>query len=134
MLYIDRLAEEQIEAAIRRGELDDLPGQGQRLDLDDERVIPEALRVAYRVLKNAGCLPPEFGLRSEIRELEGLLHQVEVDTESQALRRRLSLLKTRLALQGRELHLSAQEGAYRQKLLDRLAADKAGKGVHRVGD
>ena len=134
MLYIDRLAEEQIEAAIRRGELDDLPGEGQRLQLEDERVIPENLRVAYRVLKNAGCLPPEFGLRSEIRELEGLLHQAEVDAESQALRRRLCLLKTRLALQGRELHLSTQEGAYRQKLLDRLAVHETGEGVRDIGD
>lgn len=127
MLYIDRLAEEQIEAAIRRGELDDIPGQGERLELEDDRVIPEALRVAYRVLKNAGCLPPEFGLRNEITELEGLLHQAEADAESQALRRRLCLLKTRLALQGRELDLSSQEGAYRQKLLGRLAADKTGR-------
>ncbi len=124
MLYIDRLAEEQIEAAIRRGELDDLPGEGQRLQLEDDRVIPEALRVSYRVLKNAGCLPPEFGLRNEIRELEGLLHQAEADAESQAIRRRLCLLKSRLALQGRELNFSIQEGAYRQKLLERLAGDE----------
>ena len=127
MLYIDRLAEEQIEAAIRRGDLDDLPGQGQRLELEDDRVIPEALRVAYRALKNAGCLPPEFGLRNEINELEGLLHQAEADAESRAIRRRLCLLKTRLALRGRELNLSSQEGAYRQKLLDRLAADETGR-------
>ncbi len=128
MLYIDRLAEEQIEAAIRRGDLDDLPGQGQRLELEDDRIIPEDLRVAYRVLKTAGCLPPEFGLRNEITELEGLLHRAETDAESQAVRRRLSLLKARLALQGRELNLSSQEGAYRQKLLERLAADQPAAG------
>lgn len=57
---IDALAEQQIAAAISRGELDDLPGQGKPLLLDDDRFVPESLRAAYRILKNAGYLPPEL--------------------------------------------------------------------------
>lgn len=120
MLLLDRLAEEQIKAALRRGELDDLPGAGRPLELEDESAVPEDLRVAYRLLKNAGCVPPEFTLRNEILQLEGLLMQVETDAECDSLRRRLSLLKARLALAGRELNLLAEEGAYREKLLSRL--------------
>ena len=49
------LAERKIEEAIERGELDDLPGAGQPLDLDDlDPLLPEELRMAYRILKNAG--------------------------------------------------------------------------------
>ena len=121
MLFIDRLAEEQIEAAIRRGELDDLPGQGRRLELEDDLLVPEALRVAYRLLKNAGCLPPEFALRNQVCELEGLLQQAETDGESQAISGRLGLLKARLAVMGREFDLALQESTYRRKLLHRLA-------------
>jgi len=117
MLLIDRLAEETIEAAQRRGDFDDLPGAGKPLSLDDNSAVPESLRVAYRILSNAGCLPPEQQLRREIRELEGLLQQLETSAEEQRLRRRLLLLQTRLALQGRESNPLIEEGAYREKLL-----------------
>ncbi len=121
MLLIDALAEEQISAAIRRGEFDDLPGQGEPLALDDDSAVPESLRVAYRILKNAGCLPPEQQLRNEIRQVEELLHQVESDAEQESIRRRLCLLRTRLALEGRDANLLLEEGAYRDKLMRRLA-------------
>ena len=121
MLLIDSLAEEQIQSAIRRGELDDLPGQGRPLDLVDDSAVPQELRVAYRLLKNAGCLPPELALRNEISEIEGLLSQVDLDAEQQSLRRRLCLLKTRLALHGRESSLLVEQGDYRAKLVQRLA-------------
>ena len=121
MLLLDRLAEEQILAAIDRGELDDLPGRGEPLVLEDDSAVPEELRVAYRFLRNAGCLPPEMELRREIRQLEGLLQRIEADTEEQQIRSRLCLLKTRLSLRGRDIDLLAQEGAYREKLLRRIA-------------
>jgi hypothetical protein len=123
MWLIDSLAEEQIQAAIRRGDLDRLPGQGRPLNLADDAGVPEHLRAGYRLLKNAGCLPPEMTLRREIRSLEALLGQIEADHEARPLRQRLGLLRTRLALRGRESSLLLQEDAYRRKLLCRLARD-----------
>lgn len=123
MLLIDRLAEENILAAARRGEFDDLEGAGKPLQLDDDSSVPEALRVAYRLLKNAGCLPPEAQLRHEIRQIEDLLGRVDAGAEALSLRRRLLLLRTRLAMQGRDIDLLAEEGAYREKLLHRLGGD-----------
>jgi hypothetical protein len=123
MLLIDRLAEENILAALRRGEFDDLPGSGKPLSLDDDSAVPEALRVAYRILANAGCLPPEQQLRREIRELEDLLLQLDSHAEERRLRRRLLLLQTRLALQGRESSPLVEDSAYREKLLRRMRRD-----------
>ena len=120
MLLIDSLAEEQIEAAIRRGEFEQLPGQGRPLKLEDDSVVPEGLRVGFRILKNAGCLPPELLLRSEISEVESLLNQAETGDLAFGLRRRLQLLKTRLALHGREINLLEREDEYRLKLVHRL--------------
>ncbi len=54
------LAERKIEEALARGELEGLPGAGRPLDLDDDRLVPEELRMAFRVLKNAGLVPPEL--------------------------------------------------------------------------
>jgi hypothetical protein len=123
MLLIDSLAEEQIRSAIRRGELDDLVGMGRPLALEDDSVVPDELRVAYRMLKNAGCLPPELTLRNEIRQLQGLLAQVEIDAEQESLRRRLFLLKARLAIQGREVNLLVEESGYREKLLRKMTRE-----------
>ena len=66
----DLIAEQKIAEAIARGELDNLPGAGRPLDLDDDALIPEELRLAYRILKNAGYLPPELETLNEIAQLE----------------------------------------------------------------
>jgi len=67
---LDFLAERRIAEAVSRGELDDLPGAGRPLDLDDGAFVPEELRVAYRILKNAGFVPPEVETLNEIAQLE----------------------------------------------------------------
>jgi hypothetical protein len=55
MLALEIIAERKIEGAIARGEFDNLPGAGRPLDLDDiDPLLPEALRMAQRILKNAG--------------------------------------------------------------------------------
>ena len=66
------IAERRIAEAIAQGELDDLPGAGQPLALDDDSLVPEELRLAYRILKNAGFVPPEVESLNEIAELERL--------------------------------------------------------------
>ena len=123
MLLLDRLAEENIEAAMRRGEFDRLQGAGKPLVLDDDSAVPEELRAAYRVLRNAGCLPPEQALRNEIRQIEDLLGRVETGADEARLQRRLLLLRTRLAMGGRDSNLLFLEDAYRARLLQRLAPD-----------
>ena len=125
MWLIDSLAEERIQAALRAGELDDLPGSGRPLELDDDCHIPPELRVAYRILKNAGCVPPELELRNEVDELEALLDTLDDDLEQRRIQRRLCLLATRLAGRGRDFDLLLRESAYREKLLLRLAGGAA---------
>jgi len=74
----DLIAERKIAEAIANGELDHLPGEGRPLDLDEDALVPEDLRLAYRILKNAGYATVEevevmpenvrFGLPPEIVE------------------------------------------------------------------
>jgi hypothetical protein len=71
------LAERRIEEALARGELDDLPGAGRPLELDDDPLIPADLRVAYRILKNAGYVPPEVARAKAVRKLALLETRVE---------------------------------------------------------
>ena len=122
MLLLDQLAERRIAEARDKGELQGLPGEGRALQLDEDPLVPETLRVGYRILKNAGFLPPEIEARREIAALEDLLSLVEAG-ESQIARpdkarRRLALLKSRLAVaRGDSL---AQSPAYQEQLLDRF--------------
>ena len=67
---LEFLAEQRIAEAIAKGELDDLPGAGRPLELDDDALIPEELRLAWRILKNAGYVPPELATLNEIAQLE----------------------------------------------------------------
>ncbi|HAM34212.1 MAG TPA: DUF1992 domain-containing protein [Deltaproteobacteria bacterium] len=82
------MAERRIQEAIERGEFDDLPGKGKPLDLgEDDRTVPAEHRMAYRILKNAGLLPPEVELHKEILRLTDLLDAIH-DEESRRERRR----------------------------------------------
>lgn len=97
MLTLDAIAERRIREAQERGEFDDLPGAGAPLDLDDDALVPEDLRAAYRVLKNSGFLPPELEACREIREVEQLLQRVTDDGERARLLSRINFLLGRSA-------------------------------------
>ncbi|MGZ8448574.1 MAG: DnaJ family domain-containing protein [Candidatus Deferrimicrobiaceae bacterium] len=81
MLLLGNIAERKIREAIERGEFANLPGAGKPLRLEDDSMIPEDLRVAYKILKNAGCIPAELELRREIITLRDLLRSIEDDDE-----------------------------------------------------
>jgi hypothetical protein len=69
----EKIIESRIKKAQEQGAFDNLPGKGLPLELEDDRHIPEDLRLAHKVLKNADCLPQEVQLRKEIRRTEDLL-------------------------------------------------------------
>ena len=81
MDIIEKIAEKKIKEALEKGELDNLPGAGKPLSFDDESFVPEEQRLAYRVLKNAGCIPPELELRKEITGLRQLIDTIDDDRE-----------------------------------------------------
>ena len=111
MLVFDRVAEQKIAEALARGEFDDLPGAGRPLALEDDALVPEDLRLAYRILKNAGFVPPEVEARREIAELERLLFEGEtLDATARArAAKKLALLRARI------------EPVYCERVLGRLA-------------
>jgi Domain of unknown function (DUF1992) len=94
---LDFLVELRIQEAISRGELANLPGEGRPLELEDDALVPEDLRAAYRILKNAGFVPPEVQALREIAQLEDFVNREGEDAAARAKAvRKLSLLKTRI--------------------------------------
>ncbi len=107
--------------AMERGEFDDLEGSGKPLQLDDDRHVPPELRAAYRLLKNAGFVPPEVELRREISRIEDLIAGTQDMAERTKAAQRLSYLTMQLNLARREkVDLRVQE-TYYQKLHARLS-------------
>lgn len=60
------IAENRIAEAVARGELQGLPGEGHPLDLYEDPLVPEELKMAKRILKNA-----EISLGEIFGELRG---------------------------------------------------------------
>jgi len=108
MLLIDQIAEQKIMVAILNGELDNLPGQGQPLHLDDDRSVPEELRVAYRLLKNSGFLPPAANLRKEIAGMNQLLMQAVSEDEQVKLSKRMDYLLMQLSTMNRNSSICSE--------------------------
>ncbi|MBI2998909.1 MAG: DUF1992 domain-containing protein [Deltaproteobacteria bacterium] len=100
--YFHRIVEERIRQAQQAGAFDNLPGKGKPLELEDLSWVPEDLRAAYIMLKNAHVLPPEAQLLKEIHTLEDLLKYVEDEGKRSSMVKsiywkmiRLDLLKRR---------------------------------------
>jgi len=69
MHVLEWIAERRIEEAVARGELQGLPGEGRPLDLYEDPLVPEDMKMARRILKNADTnLAEVFGdLFEELR-------------------------------------------------------------------
>jgi hypothetical protein len=117
---IDQIVEERIQAAMACVEFDHLPGAGKPLQLDDERMIPEHLRMAYRILKNAGFIPPELEALQEINQLQALIGKAEEGENRRRAGERLRYLCYKLEASGL-IHTSrAVIAQYEETLLNRL--------------
>ena len=70
----ENIVEERIRRAQKRGLFENLTGAGKPLPRDViGDTVSEELRLSYRILKNADCLPPEVEVQKEIRRTEDLL-------------------------------------------------------------
>jgi hypothetical protein len=121
VLWFETIAEQKIREAVERGELADLPGQGRPLDLTAEPLIQEDLRVAYRILKNAGFLPPQLEAQKEIHDLGELIRGMDAGSERSKALGKLHLLNAQLSASrrgGTNLQVEAQ---YYEKLVERLS-------------
>ena len=87
-----RLVEDRIQKAQDEGVFDSLPGKGKPLNLEDDSFVPEDLRLTFKVLKNARCLPIEMELRKVIFSLRQLLDAAIDPEDRRAVRRELNLL------------------------------------------
>lgn len=120
----DKIAEERIREAIEHGEFDDLPGRGKPLKLEDDSHLPADLRLAYKILKNANCLPPELELRREIRTTEQLLSGIEDTQEKYKQMKKLNYLVMKLNMTRRGSVALEENQYYYEKVVEKVGRKK----------
>ena len=108
-MAFERLAERLIREAMSEGKFDGLPKRGA-IDLEEYFKLPSELRMAYSILKSAGCVPEEVELLREVDRLESQLAAAQDESRRGPLRRAVSDARLKLDL--------ALERARRQRVLN----------------
>ena len=115
-----KIAEQRIREAQEKGDFDNLPGEGEPLNLQDDRNIPEDLRLAHKILKNAYCLPPELDEKKKIRQMEDMLENVSDEKEKYKLLKKINFKIMKLNMMGNRSPLLEEKQLYFKKLVQKL--------------
>lgn len=113
------IAEQRIQDATAKGVFDDLPGRGKALELEDDSAIPEDLRMAYKILKNSGYVPPELEYRKEAQTIVELLEHCTDVREKVRQMRRLDVVMAKIE-KSRGKTSSLKHSAYYTQIVSRL--------------
>jgi len=120
----DRIIEERIRRAQQKGEFDNLEGTGKPLIFENDDHVAGELRLAYKILKNADCLPPEVELKKEIERTEDLLIGMEDTAEKYLTIKKLNFLIMKVNSIGNMRIDLEMPQKYSGKLIERLEASK----------
>lgn len=118
----EKIVEERILKAQKKGEFDNLPGSGKPLVFDDGRCVSEELRLAYKILKNADFVPPEIELKKEIKQTEELLAGMQETSEKYRILNKLNFLIMKLnSMRNTSIQLEMPQ-LYTEKLVERFGS------------
>jgi hypothetical protein len=120
----DRIIEERIRRAQQKGEFENLAGSGKPLVFKDDGHVAEELRLAYKILKNADCLPAEIELKKEITRTEELLSGMRDTAAKYRTLKKLNFLIMKLNSIGNLPIDFEMPQKYSAKMFDRLEAPR----------
>ncbi len=86
------IAEQKILQAMQERDLSDSKNKYKPLPLEDDSFVPAELKMAYKILKNSGFLPPEVEERKEVKRLEDLIISTEDEHERLRQMKKLQVL------------------------------------------
>ncbi len=114
---LHRIAERKIEQAIREDRGHDLSHwKNKRLPLEDDMAnVPTHLRMAYRILRNAGYVPEEIALQKEIVRIEDMLANCSDEQVKIKQMKKLEFLRVKLDTRmGKKLRVDSDSPYYRK--------------------
>jgi hypothetical protein len=122
-----RIAERKILEAMKEGDLNSEKWKNTPLPLDDDRFVPDDLKMAYKILKNSGYLPPEIETKKEIKKLEDLIACTEEEHIRLKQMKKLNVLLMKLeAKRSTPANIATQDDYYR-KVVERITLNSTRK-------
>ena len=88
--------------------------------MEDDSHIPPDLRMPYKILKNAGCIPPELQLKKEIRQMEDMLDNIPDEKEKYRLIKKINYQIMKLNMMGKKSPLLEETELYYSKVINKL--------------
>jgi hypothetical protein len=127
MDLLTRIAERKISQAIEDGSLNFAKWKNMPLPKDDDMQVPDDLKIAYKILKNAGYLPPEIEAKKEIQTLEEMIARTEDEHVRLKQMKKLNVLLLKLETTRKSpTNLAAQDDYYR-KVVERISLNSRKK-------
>ena len=122
-----KIIEDRIRKAQQKGEFENLAGSGKPLVLKEDGHIAEELRLSYKILKNADCLPPEVELKKEIERTEDLLRGMQDTAAKYRTLKKLNFLIMKLnSMRDMSIDFEVPQ-RYSAKLVDRVERQNKNK-------
>ena len=115
------IAEQKIAQAMQEKDLNSPKWKNKPLPLEDDRFVPDDLKMAYKILKNSGYLPPEIEDRKEVKRIEDLIAATEDEHERLKQMKKLNVLMMKIdAKRSFSSSISEQQDYYR-KVVERIS-------------
>lgn len=114
------IAEQKITQAMQEKDFNSPKWKNKPLPLDDDKFVPDDLKMAYKILKMSGYLPKEIEERKEIKKLEDLIACTEDEHERLKQMKKLNVLLMKMnERRDAPVNISSQSEYYR-KVVERI--------------
>ena len=121
-----RIAERKITEAMKTQDFTSEKWKNKPLPLDIDSNIPDDLKMAYKILKNSGYLPPEIEEKKEVQRLEELIAATEDEHERLRQMKKLNVLLMKIDAKRSTPSNIAQQDDYYRKVVERISVKKKG--------
>lgn len=121
------IAEQKILKAMEERDLNSPKWKNKPLPLEDDHLVPEDLKIAYKMLKNSGYLPPELEERKEIKQIEDLIASTEDEHERLKQMKKLNVLLMKVEEKRAFRSNIATQDDYYRKVVEKISVKKTKK-------
>jgi len=116
-----RIAEKKIQEAMKTRDFTSSKWKNKPLPLENDTNIPADLKMAYKILKNSGYLPPEIEEKKEVQRLEELIATTEDEHERLRQMKKLNVLLLKIDAKRTTPANIAHQDDYYRKVVERIS-------------
>ena len=118
---LTRIAEQKIAEAMKTKDFTSEKWKNKPLPLENDSNVPDDLKMAYKILKNSGYLPPEIEEKKEVQRLEELIATTEDEHERLKQMKKLNVLLMKIDTKRSTPANIAQQDDYYRKVVERIS-------------